>query len=183
MARRKPISLKKPPVRKRRANTLQANDNKPPSYFSAAAAKGREYSDGECPCYACVQGTQPEADYWVSQYDNAVIKLNKPKPPERQRPEPMTESLLDLLKPSSPSPPESQLPESLNNIPPPDFSSSRRRPVGRESSATFSQMFVSESLSLMGGSQSPCSFRSSQSEIAARMRASMTTQPDSQLTP
>ena len=30
------------------------------------------------------------------------LRLNEPKPPERQRPDPWTESLLDLVQPSSP---------------------------------------------------------------------------------
>lgn len=91
----------------------------------------------------------------------------------------MTDSLLRLMEPSSPLP--SQLPESLDSMPPPGLPASKRRSVGPE--ATFGQMLASDALSLIGRSESPCFYRSSQpSQIsfAGTIRASLATQSDTQ---
>lgn len=109
------------------------------------------------------------------------LKLHGPKPPVQQRPDPITDSLLELVAPSPPVLPLSQLPDSLDSMPPPDFPASKRRSIAPGAEIqTFSQILASESLSLLQRSQSPCS-RPSQSGFGARMRAAMATRSDSPL--
>ena len=96
MPPRKKPSPKKPPVRKRRANTLLQGPGK------------KDSSSGTVKPAVNVPATPvpktPSLRLFMTSHKTAIpaLRLNGPKPPMRQRPDLVTDSLLDLIEPSSP---------------------------------------------------------------------------------
>lgn len=103
------------------------------------------------------------------------LRLHGPKQPVQQHPDPITDSLLDLV---ASLPPPSQLPNTLDSMPPPDLPAAKRRSIA-PGTAIFSQMLASKSLSLLQRSESSCSCPSCPS-FAVRIQAVKATQLDSQ---
>lgn len=164
-------SPKKPPARKRRANTMLA-DNNEASSSSPAAAGGVATVDvpatpaPKAPTLRLVMASRGST--------TPSLRLNGPKPPLQQRPDPITDSFLELIRPSPSL--SSQLPDTLDSMPPPDLPLRKRRSI--DPGPSFSQMLTGETVSLTGRSESPCFQRSSQSSFTARIRASVETPPD-----
>ena len=90
-------------MRKRRAKTLLTSDNKRSSSFKAAEEANAAMVDvpatpaSKAPNLRLIMGSRQITT-------SSSLRLNGPKPPERQRRESITESLLDLIQPSSSMP-------------------------------------------------------------------------------
>lgn len=136
-AAKKQPSPKKPPARKRRANTMLGPNNEASS--APARVDVPATPAAKTPSLRLVMGSRKTA--------TPSLRLHGPKPPVQQHPDPITDSLLELIAPSSPPP--SQLPDSLDSMPPPDLPASKRRSI-TPGAATLSQMLARSITSSVG---------------------------------